>query len=244
MLSVTDDRRGRTAQSDKSRWVARARACAALRGEIDLAVHSAKDVPGELAEGLALHGAPHARARRGRRCAASTALERLAPAARAWAPAACAARAAARGARGPRRGGASAATSTRACASSPTPTSVSTRSCWRAPACSDWGARPRSAAVLDAERFVPAPGQGILALEGRADDDAHARGGRRRSPTTTPSRACSPSARSRASCDANCDTPLGAYAVPAGGGGLRLRAWIGLPDGSRVDQRRAARRAL
>src|SRR5271155_251572 len=35
-------------ETDKSRWV----------GEIDLAVHSAKDVPGELADGLALLGAP------------------------------------------------------------------------------------------------------------------------------------------------------------------------------------------
>jgi len=32
--------------------------------------------------------------------------------------------------------------------------------------------------------------------------------------------------------DANCHTPLGAHAVPAGCGCLNLRAWVGLPDGS------------
>src|SRR4029077_19755272 len=45
------------AVADKSRWVD-ALEQALLGGEIDLAVHSAKDVPGELAEGLALLGAP------------------------------------------------------------------------------------------------------------------------------------------------------------------------------------------
>ena len=48
---------GLPAGGDKSRWVNELeRALSA--GEIDLAVHSAKDVPGELAEGLALLGAP------------------------------------------------------------------------------------------------------------------------------------------------------------------------------------------
>ncbi|HXP29012.1 MAG TPA: hypothetical protein VN804_04600, partial [Solirubrobacteraceae bacterium] len=38
---------------DKSRWVSELER-ALLAGEIDVAVHSAKDVPGELADGLAL----------------------------------------------------------------------------------------------------------------------------------------------------------------------------------------------
>ena len=42
---------------DKSRWVGALEA-ALLAGEIDLAVHSAKDVPGELADGTALVAAP------------------------------------------------------------------------------------------------------------------------------------------------------------------------------------------
>ncbi len=45
------------AGQDKSRWVAELED-ALLEGKIDVAVHSAKDVPGELAEGLSLLGAP------------------------------------------------------------------------------------------------------------------------------------------------------------------------------------------
>ncbi|MGH2849095.1 MAG: hydroxymethylbilane synthase, partial [Solirubrobacteraceae bacterium] len=45
------------AGSDKRRWVDTIEA-ALLSGKIDLAVHSAKDVPGELAAGLAIAGAP------------------------------------------------------------------------------------------------------------------------------------------------------------------------------------------
>jgi len=45
------------AHGDKSRWVG-ALETALLAGEIDLAVHSAKDVPGELADGTALVAAP------------------------------------------------------------------------------------------------------------------------------------------------------------------------------------------
>ena len=47
------DRRG----GDKSRWVGTLEA-ALVAGEIDLAVHSAKDVPGELAPGTAIVAAP------------------------------------------------------------------------------------------------------------------------------------------------------------------------------------------
>ncbi|HEX8715079.1 MAG TPA: hypothetical protein VF706_05860, partial [Solirubrobacteraceae bacterium] len=42
---------------DKSRWVGELEAALA-RGEVDVAVHSAKDVPGELVEGLELLGSP------------------------------------------------------------------------------------------------------------------------------------------------------------------------------------------
>jgi hydroxymethylbilane synthase len=45
------------AGGDKSRWVGALEA-ALLAGEIDLAVHSAKDVPGDLADGTALVAAP------------------------------------------------------------------------------------------------------------------------------------------------------------------------------------------
>ena len=45
------------AQGDKARWVDTIEA-ALVAGEIDLAVHSAKDVPGELAEGTAILATP------------------------------------------------------------------------------------------------------------------------------------------------------------------------------------------
>ena len=45
------------ARGDKSRWTGALEA-ALLAGDIDLAVHSAKDVPGELAEGTAIVAAP------------------------------------------------------------------------------------------------------------------------------------------------------------------------------------------
>ena len=45
------------ARGDKSRWVGALEA-ALLAGEIDLAVHSAKDVPGELAPGTAIVATP------------------------------------------------------------------------------------------------------------------------------------------------------------------------------------------
>lgn len=48
---------GRGAGEDKSRFVREIEA-ALLRGEVDLAVHSAKDVPGELPAGLAIAGVP------------------------------------------------------------------------------------------------------------------------------------------------------------------------------------------
>ncbi|HEX7609641.1 MAG TPA: hypothetical protein VF380_03115, partial [Solirubrobacteraceae bacterium] len=65
---------------DKSRWVVELEG-ALKAGEIDLAVHSAKDVPGELAEGLALLGAPARAAAEDVVCGA-TSLQEIAPGAR------------------------------------------------------------------------------------------------------------------------------------------------------------------
>src|ERR1035437_1129295 len=67
-------------EQDKSRWVVELEDALA-GGEIDLAVHSAKDVPGELAEGLALLGAPARAAAEDVLCGAAD-LEDLAPGAR------------------------------------------------------------------------------------------------------------------------------------------------------------------
>jgi hydroxymethylbilane synthase len=85
-------------------------------------------------------------------------------------------------------------------------------------------------AVLDPERFVPAPGQGTLAIEARAADIAT----RRALAPICEVRAldCLLAERELAhELGASCDTPLGAHAVVASERML-LRAWIGLPDGS------------
>jgi hydroxymethylbilane synthase len=86
-------------------------------------------------------------------------------------------------------------------------------------------------ATLDPERFVPAPGQGILALEGRADDeDTRTRVRAINDPNAF---ACLLAERALAhELSASCHTPLGAYARPVDHDGLLLRAWVGLPDGS------------
>ena len=79
-------------------------------------------------------------------------------------------------------------------------------------------------------RFVPAPGQGTLALEARAEDvrvrEALAE------ICDTEAFCCLRAERALAGdLQASCHTPIGAHAVPWDGG-LRLRAWVGLPDGS------------
>src|SRR5438105_7963208 len=57
LVTVTTSGDRGTAIGDKSRWVSELER-ALLDGEIDLAVHSAKDVPAELADGLELVAIP------------------------------------------------------------------------------------------------------------------------------------------------------------------------------------------
>jgi hydroxymethylbilane synthase len=85
--------------------------------------------------------------------------------------------------------------------------------------------------VLDPRRFVPAPGQGTLVLQARAGD---ARAREALAPLgDADTFACLLAERALAAAlQASCDVPLGALATPAETDGLRLRAWIGSPDGS------------
>jgi hydroxymethylbilane synthase len=211
---------------DKARWVLELeRALSA--GEVDLAVHSAKDVPGELAEGLELLGAPPRAAAEDVLCGADG-LEALAPGARLGtssvrrAAQLRAARAdleivAVRGNVDTRlgklaEGGFDALVLARA-------------------GLQRLGREAEIGAVLDPARFVPAPGQGALALEGRAGDTET----RAAVQAIADERAfaCLRAERALAGAlGASCNTPLGAYAVDAGCGCLQLRAWVGLPDGS------------
>jgi hydroxymethylbilane synthase len=240
-------RRTRPPGEDKSRWVAELEQ-ALLAGEIDLAVHSAKDVPGELAEGLELLGAPR-RASAEDALVGANSLEELP--------------------HGACVGTSSIRRSAQLLAARPDLEVVSLRGNvdtrlrklassltgkeaeeGEAAEGASGGVEARIDAIvlasaglwrlgrerdigctLDAARFVPAPGQGTLALQARTGD-ASAKD------AVEPildrdATACLAAERALAhDLGASCNTPLGAYAAPAGCGCLELRAWVGLADGS------------
>jgi len=213
---------------DKSRWVAELESALA-DGDIDLAVHSAKDVPGELADGLALLGAPPRAAVEDVLCGVPS-LEDLRPGARV-------------GTSSIRR-----VAQLRSARADLEPVMIRGNVDTRLRKLAEpgeglqaivlaraglqrLGRESEIGARLDPERFVPAPGQGTLALEGRAGDARVAQAVR--AITDADALACLLAERALADAlDASCHTPLGAYAVPAGCGCLHLRAWVGLPDGS------------
>ena len=212
---------------DKSRWVDTIEA-ALVAGEIDLAVHSAKDVPGELAEGCELAATPP-------RAAAEDVLVRAEAAPGDAAPT------------GPLRelpAGARVGTSSlrrRAQLLSVRPDlevvelrgNVDTR--LRKLDAGEVDAVVLAAAGLErlgVERagealdFVPAPGQGTLALEIRADDH-HTRASidsLNHAPTFAALRAERAAVRV---LEASCHTPVGIHAQDG-----TIRGFVGLPDGS------------
>jgi hydroxymethylbilane synthase len=218
----------RAAQEDKSRWVAELED-ALLEGEIDLAVHSAKDLPGELAEGLALLGSPARAASEDVLCGVSS-LEELAPGARIGTSSIR------RMAQLRAQRDDLAVVSLRG--------NVDTRLRKLAEGEDDLeaivlaraglqrlGRESELGGLLDPARFVPAPGQGALALEGRAHDASVAASVH--AITHAASFTCLLSERTVAhELGASCHTPFGANASLAEGDALRLRVWLGLPDGS------------
>jgi hydroxymethylbilane synthase len=211
---------------DKTRWVIDLET-ALLEGEIDVAVHSAKDVPGELAPGLAITGVPVRADARDALCGAAT-LDDLPPGARVG-TSSLRRQAQLRAARPDldvRELRGNVDTRLRRLAEGDFDAIVLARA-----GLERLGRGAEAGGVLDPERFVPAPGQGCLALETRADA-----GG----PATAAAGVTDPAARACLTAEralvrrlgASCDTPAGAHAVPARGGGLRVTAWVGLPDGS------------
>jgi hydroxymethylbilane synthase len=214
------------AAADKSRWVD-ALEQALLAGEIDLAVHSAKDVPGELAQGLALLGAP-ARADVEDVLCGVASLEELPAGAHV-------------GTGSVRRAAQLLAlredlqmvavsgnvdTRLRKLGEGECDALVLARA-----GLQRLGREQEAGAVLDPARFIPSPGQGALALEGGADDAAVREAVE--AITDRDALACLLAERAVArALEASCHTPLGAWARPAGCGCLELRAWVGLPDGS------------
>ena len=216
------------AAGDKSRWVAEIED-ALSAGDIDLAVHSAKDLPGELAPGLELLGAPARAAAEDVLCGAGG-LDQLAPGARV-------------GTSSIRR-----LAQLRAAREDLEIVEVRGNVDTRLRKLEDpgqsldaivlahaglqrLGLGDRARGVLDPGRFVPAPGQGTLALQGRAGDE---RARQAAVAVTDPlAMACLIAERAcAAELGASCHTPLGARARIAGEGRMSISAWVGLPDGS------------
>lgn len=208
---------------DKSRWVKEIEE-ALLDGRADLAVHSAKDVPAELPDGLAVAGVPARADPRDALCGAA-ALDRLGE--------------------GAVVGTSSLRRRSQLLAARPDLDvrdlrgNVDTR-------LRKLDERSYDAIVLacaglerlgvdagwplDAAVLTPAPGQGSLLLEARVDDDE----ARSRAAGITDRDALVELTAERAvvaALDATCRTPVGAHAR-VGDGRLAIDAYVGLPDGS------------
>ena len=208
---------------DKSRFVKEIEQ-ALLGGEVDLAVHSAKDVPGELPPGLAIVGIPE-RADPGDALVGAESLDALPE--------------------GAVVGTASLRRRAQLCASRPELEvrelrgNVDTR--LKRLDAGEYDAIVLARAglgrlgqdrgvPLPPDLMTPAPGQGCLALEARGDDELAMRAAARlvhneSLVALTAERALV------AALDATCRTPIGAHARVAGAG-VELSAFVGLPDGS------------
>jgi hydroxymethylbilane synthase len=85
--------------------------------------------------------------------------------------------------------------------------------------------------VLDPEVFVPAPGQGVIALECRQEDADVSAAAAALTHEATARAACAERAL-LAAFEAGCNVPLGAHAT--GSGPLHLRAFVARPDGTAI----------
>jgi hydroxymethylbilane synthase len=206
--------------SDKERWV-RELDAALLDGSVDCAVHSAKDVPAELPEGIVIAAVPPRADPRDALCGAAT-LAALAPGARV-------------GTSSLRR-----AAQLRALREDLAVVAlrgnVDTR--LRKLEDGDYDAIVLAAAGLERlgrgaagtplDELIPASGQGCLAVTTRAGEESLV------AEIDDPA-ATSALAAERAlvrALEADCHTPVGAHAQVLESGALRLRAFVGAVDGS------------
>ena len=223
LVTVVTSGDRRRAVDDKREWIGELEE-ALLAGEVDLAVHSAKDVPVQLAEGLELVAAPVREDPRDVLCGAAS-LDDLPEAARI--------------------GTVSLRRRSQVLARRPDLQMVELRgnvdtrlrklSGGEADAiilaAAGLARLGRSGDVGGALDLIPAPGQGILAIEARTGDEAVLGAvaplrDRAAEAALTCERALV------AGLDADCSTPVGAYAEPTPDGGLLLRAYVGAEDGS------------
>jgi hydroxymethylbilane synthase len=238
-ITTTGDRGAST--MDKGRFVKEIEE-ALLDGRIDLAVHSAKDVPAELPDGCAIVGVPPRADPRDALCVAAGRAEAPAGAASAGEPTASL-RPLPEGAR---VGTASIRRRSQLLALRPdlrveelrgnvdTRLRRLTEGRYDAVVLAMAGLvrldRADQAAPLGADQLVPAPGQGCLALEARAGDEALADAAA--AITDRDALLCLTAERALvAALDATCNTPVGALAE-IDGNGMRLTAYAGMPDGS------------
>jgi hydroxymethylbilane synthase len=227
-LSASDSRgltpSGEGPPGDKSRFVKEIEE-ALLAGDVDVAVHSAKDVPAELPDGLAIVGVPPRADARDTLCGARS-LDDLAEGAivgtgslrRRAALLALRPDLEIRDLRG------NVDTRLRRLADGDFDAIV------LAQAGLDRLGRGDEGSPLDPDVCVPAPGQGCLVLEARtADPEIHAAGSEL---GALDALACLAAERAVVSAlEATCHTPIGVHCVTRGDA-LQLTAFVGLPDGS------------
>lgn len=216
----------RSPDGDKSRWVSELEQ-ALLEDRIDVAVHSAKDVPAELADGLDILAIPSRVDPRDVICGAGS-LADLPPGARVG-TSSLRRMAQIRAVRGdlqviPVRG------------------NVDTR--LRKLAEEEIDALVLAAAGLERLRrsdeaggalpqLVPAAGQGALLVEGRAELGQLVDAGQLAELGDPVSTACVSAERDLVRrLGASCNTPVGAHARPLDDGEIELSGWAGLPDGT------------
>jgi hydroxymethylbilane synthase len=216
-------RTGVRSADDKSRFVKEIED-ALLAGEADLAVHSAKDLPAEIPDGLAIVAVPERADPRDALCGAD-ALDGL-PHGAAVGTASLRRRAQLLAARPDLR-------------VSELRGNVDTRlrrlregHCDAIVLAAAGLARLGLAdgVPLALELMVPAPGQGCLALEARIDDERVRELAQALDHLDSHRQLLAERAVARR-LDAGCQTPLGAHARPQGESGLRLSAFVGPPDG-------------
>lgn len=211
------------AVQDKSRWTSELER-ALLEGRIDVAVHSAKDVPTELGDGLELVAIPPRSDPRDALCGAAS-LGAVPAGARV-------------GTSSLRR-----AAQVRAARADVTVVELRGNVDTRLRKLRDGQADALVLALAGLERlgraeevgglideFVPAAGQGALALEARAGEVDRAA----LAPVLDEvAMACVGAERALVGgLGASCHTPVGAHARPRDDGRVELTGWVGLPDGS------------
>ena len=217
---------GRREPGDKSRFVREIEE-ALLKGEVELAVHSAKDLPGDLPDGLEIVGAPPAEDARDALAGAVASIDDLPE--------------------GARVGTSSLRRRSQLLAIRPdldvrelhgnvdTRLSKLREGDWAAIVLALAGLRrlgreEQAAYVFPAGEFVPASGQGILALEARSGDAAAKEAAAGISDDLALRRLRAERAFV-STLDTSCRTPVGSHAS-IDGGELGVQGYAGLPDGS------------